>query len=87
MKKILSLLIGLIAAIPSIALACAVCEKNQPAALRGISHGPGPESNWDLVIIVTAAVIVALTLIYSLRYLIKPDENNPNHIKNSVIEK
>lgn len=87
MKKLLALFFLAASAAPTGALACDVCEKNQPAALRGITHGAGPDSNWDLLIIGCAAVIVLLTLIYSIRYLVRPGEQAAGHIKNIVIEK
>ncbi len=87
MKKLILLASLLLFVIPHAGQACDVCEKNQPAALRGITHGPGPDSNWDMVIIGAAAVIVLVTLAYSLRFLIKPDEADPGHIKNMVVEK
>lgn len=68
------------------ALACDVCQNNQPKGLENISHGSGPESQWDMVIIWTAAVIVVLTLFFSLKYLIKPNEKAKDHIKNIVLE-
>lgn len=86
MKKILFVFLFAASAAPLSTLACDVCEKNQPAALRGITHGPGPDSNWDLLIIGCAAVIVLLTLIYSIRYLVRPGEQAAGHIKNIVIE-
>ena len=33
------------------AIACPVCEKQQPKILQGITHGSGPQSNWDYIII------------------------------------
>ncbi|QEC53168.1 hypothetical protein EDD80_104144 [Anseongella ginsenosidimutans] len=87
MKKHLFSALLFIYGAPRAALACDVCEKNQPAALRGIMHGPGPESNLDFIIVAAASIIVLLTLAYSLRYLIRPNENGPEHIKNIVIEK
>jgi uncharacterized BrkB/YihY/UPF0761 family membrane protein len=68
------------------AIACDVCQNNQPKGLENISHGAGPDSQWDMVIIWTAAIIVGLTLIFSLKYLIKPNEKAKDHIKNIVIE-
>jgi len=37
----------------------------------------------DTIIWISVAVVV-ITLILTLKYLIKPKENNPNHIKNIV---
>ena len=66
--------------------ACPVCERNQPKFMRGIVHGAGPESNWDYVSIVITAIIAVLSLIYSIKWLIKPNENDVNHIKYSIFK-
>lgn len=68
-----------------IGLACSVCEKQQPQITRGLTHGTGPQSNWDWVIIVVISVIALLTLVFSLKYLIKPGENNADHIKQLML--
>ena len=65
--------------------ACEVCERNQPKALRGIVHGAGPESNWDYVSIGITAIIALYCLIFSIKLLIKPNENDKTHIKYSII--
>ena len=66
--------------------ACPVCERNQPKILRGIVHGAGPDSNWDYVSIVITAIIAVFALIYSIKWLLKPNENNQNHIKYSIFK-
>jgi hypothetical protein len=71
--------------IQSASWACPVCEKQQPKLLRGITHGAGPESNWDWVIIGIIGVITVLTFIFSAKYLIFPAEKEENHIKNSIL--
>ncbi len=68
-----------------LALACEVCEKQQPKLLRGISHGAGPESNWDLLIVSVAAVIVLFTFFFSVKWLIFPGEKSMGHIKNIIL--
>ena len=65
--------------------ACPACEKNQPKITQGITHGSGPDSNWDWVIIAIISVITLLTFIFSLKYLIKPGEKNGDHIKVSIL--
>ena len=70
-----------------IAMACEACEKQQPKFLRGITHGTGPQSNWDWVIIGIITVITALTFIFSLKYLIWPGEKNTDHIKQIILDK
>lgn len=65
--------------------ACPVCEKQQPKVLKGITHGTGPQNNWDYVIISIVAILVLITLFYSLKYLIRPGEKSESHIKNLFI--
>ena len=82
LKYLLSILIFLTV---QIATACPVCEKQQPKITQGLTHGAGPQSNWDWVIIAIISVITILTLIYSVKYLLKPGEKNENHIKQSIL--
>lgn len=65
-------------------LACPLCEQSQPRIFRGITHGTGPQSNWDFVIIAAAIVVVVFCLYFTIRYLYKPGETNNNHIKKSI---
>lgn len=80
-KYLLSVLIIFIA---QIAIACPVCEKQQPKITQGLTHGAGPQSDWDWVIIAIITLIAVLTLIYSIKYLLKPGEKNNDHIKQSI---
>lgn len=66
-------------------LACPVCDKQQPKITQGFTHGAGPQSNWDWVIIGVMTTITVFTLIYSIKFLVKPGEKNPNHIKQSIL--
>jgi hypothetical protein len=83
MKKII-LLTPMLSAAYWVA-ACEVCERNQPKVLRGISHGAGPESKWDYVIVWITIAIVVLTLFYSIKWLIKPGEKSDRHIKRFIL--
>lgn len=65
--------------------ACPVCEKNQPKITMGLTHGAGPNSNWDWVIIGVMSVITIATLIYSIKFLVFPGEKSANHIKRSIL--
>ena len=67
------------------AFACEVCQSRQPAALKGIIHGSGPQADTDLIIIWGAVAIVGVTLFLSIKYLVRPQESAPDHIKNSII--
>ncbi|MBL7737111.1 MAG: hypothetical protein JNL51_16765 [Chitinophagaceae bacterium] len=82
--KRLFLLAGLLA-LRFAALACGACEKQQPELLRGITHGTGPDSDWDYVIIATMAAIVVFTLFFSVKWLIRPGEGSNNHIKRYIL--
>ena len=84
MKKTITLIFLILFQIT--AFACPVCERNQPKILRGIVHGAGPDSNWDYVSIAITAIIAVFALIYSVKWLIKPNENNQNHIKYSIFK-
>jgi hypothetical protein len=61
--------------------ACPVCERNKPRALQGITHGANPTGPMDYAIVVIMIVIVFLTLFYSVKWLVRPNENNKDHIK------
>ena len=67
------------------AIACDVCQRNQPKLLQNISHGTGPQAQSDYYIIAGAAILVLLTLFYSLKYLLRPGEQDPGHIKNLIL--
>lgn len=66
--------------------ACELCNKRQPKALRGITHGAGPESNWDYVIISVITIVVLISLFFSVKWLITPGETSEDHIKRSIFK-
>jgi hypothetical protein len=66
-------------------VACSVCERQQPALLRGITHGTGPDSDWDYLIISFAAAIVVVTLFLSVKWLLRPGERSTAHIKHVIL--
>ena len=65
--------------------ACDACEKQQPEILRGITHGPGPQSNWDYLIVAVGAAIVVATFFFSIKWLLSPGEKGEKHIKRIVL--
>ena len=84
MKK-LTAFIFLISAAFSV-YACPVCERAKAkTAFGAISHGAGPTSNWDYVAVWVTVIAVVLTLFFSIKYLVKPNEKNSDHIKNSIL--
>ena len=82
-KSFVTLLLCLLTAV---VFACPVCERNKPKVLQGITHGTGPNSNWDYVIVIVVAIIAVFTLFYSVKWLIRPNENNTDHIKFSILK-
>ena len=84
MKKLISLLFLIVIQIS--VFACPVCERNQPKLLRGIVHGAGPESNWDYISIIITTIIALVTLFLAIKWLIKPNEDDRNHIKYSIFK-
>lgn len=84
MKRLSLLFTLLFVFLGEFAMACEVCQKNQPKVLQNITHGPGPSGTIDYIIIWTAVVIVVFTLYFSVKFLIRPKENSPDHIKNIV---
>lgn len=64
--------------------ACDLCKKNQPAGFENITHGAGPSGPMDYFIIWGSILVVLVTLYLTLKYIIKPKEGNPDHIKNIV---
>ena len=83
-KRTLFVLASLLTA--TIAIACPVCERNQPKVLRGIVHGQGPDSQWDYPIIGLVAVVVLLTAYFTVKWLIRPGERYSGHIKRTILE-
>lgn len=82
MKKYTALLLILII---NIAVhACPACERAQPRLLRGFTHGTGPDSRWDYLIVWLAVIATVATLFYSIKWLIRPGESNTAHIKHSI---
>ena len=84
MKKRALILTAVFLLSSNFTFACDLCKKNQPKGLENITHGNGPSGSLDYFIIWSAIIIVGVTLFLSIKYLIKPKETNPEHIKNIV---
>ena len=67
------------------AFACEACIKKQPKILQGIVHGGGPDNSFDYLIVSTAIAIVVFTLLFSIKWLIRPGENEGSHIKRFIL--
>lgn len=85
MKKLVLWTLLFLYVSPPRLLACPTCEKQQPELLKGISHGAGPQSDWDMIIVWGTAVVVILTLFFSVKWLLRPGEKGKSHIKHSIL--
>ncbi len=68
------------------AIACEACNQNQPKILRNITHGSGPQSNWDYFIAITMVLIVIYSLYASIKCFVKPSEKQYSDIKNIILK-
>lgn len=72
MKKNLFVLLGcLLLALP--ALACPVCEKQQPKGFTTITHGVGPGGPFDYAMLYGSIAVVALVFGCFFWFLARPD--------------
>lgn len=67
------------------AIACEACKKQQAKLLQGISHGGGPDSDWDYVIVAAMIVITLYILVATIRCMLRPKEENAQHIKRIIL--
>lgn len=84
MKKVLISIIFLVGLVPA-AVACELCEEQQPKWLQGAVHGAGPQGPADYIIMYAGIAIVIAVLFFSVKLLIKPGEKNPDHVKYSIL--
>jgi len=83
MKKVMLIVVLLVTGLMT--FACPTCEIAQPRYLKGITHGTGPQSDWDFLIISVIAVIVIATLFFSIKWLVQPGEKSVTHIKHLIL--
>ena len=84
MKKVTAIIVFFAASLSL--YACPVCERAKAkTAFASISHGPGPGSNWDYLAVWVSIAAVLLKLIFTIKFLVKPNEKNSDHIKNSIL--
>lgn len=67
------------------AIACEACKKQQPKLLQGITHGPGPDSNWDYLIVSIMVAITVYSFYAMIRYMAKSRDKMHQDIKNSIL--
>jgi hypothetical protein len=79
MKKLIIIL--LLAIVKFDVSACDACKKQQAKLLQGLSHGPGPGSNWDYVIVAIMTIVTLYVLVATIKCMVKPSEKNEQHVK------
>jgi hypothetical protein len=67
------------------AIACEACKKQQPKLLQGITHGPGPDSNWDYLIVSIMVVITVYSFYAMIKYMAKSRDKVYQNIKTSIL--
>ena len=66
-------------------MACEACKQQQPKFLQGITHGTGPDSNWDYLIVSFMVFITLYSLYATVKCLIHPSEKENEHIKRMIL--
>jgi hypothetical protein len=67
------------------AMACEACKKQQPKLLQGITHGRGPDSSWDYVILMVMIIVTLYVLFATVKCIFRPSEKNDEHIKRLIL--
>jgi len=79
------LLIALLLFADLSAKACEACKKQQPKLLQGITHGPGPDTKWDYLIVMIMIIITLYVFIATIKCIFRPSERNEHHIKRIIL--
>ncbi|MEO6849120.1 MAG: hypothetical protein ABI166_00755 [Mucilaginibacter sp.] len=66
-------------------MACDACKKQQPKLLQGITHGSGPNSNWDYLIVSIMVIITVYSFYAMIKCMAKPGDKAHQHIKNIIL--
>ena len=85
MSRIAHFIVILLLLTGGMASACPVCDRNQQGIMKGLGHGAGAESRWDYLIVGVIAVIVAVSLFFTVKWLLKPGETSGQHIKRMIL--
>ncbi|MCX8473307.1 MAG: hypothetical protein ORN85_06620 [Sediminibacterium sp.] len=87
MLKKIAILIFCIASQFNISFACDVCKRaNERKMWINVGHGSGADNWTDFIWIFITAIITIYTLFFSIKYLYKPEEKSPQHIKYSIFQ-
>jgi hypothetical protein len=83
LTRVISTVLLLAARFP--VMACEACKKQQPKLLQGITHGSGPKSNWDYLIVSVMVVITIYSFYAMIRYMTKSRDKVYQNIKTSIL--
>lgn len=78
------LVLGIWISACSTAVACDACKQQQPKILQGITHGAGPTSNWDYIIVGIMVLITLYSLYALIKCLAKPESHEYQDIKKII---
>ena len=67
------------------AMACEACKQQQPKFLQGITHGAGPGSNWDYLVVGIMVLITLYSLYATIKCMVRPAEKDDQHIKRMIL--
>ena len=81
-KNLFALLALLLFTLP--ALACPLCQKNQPKGFANITHGVGPGGPFDYVMLYGSIAVVVFTFGLFFRHLFRPD-NRRNQARRELL--
>jgi len=82
--KALLVVAGILGAYSS-AMACDACKAQQPKFLQGVTHGAGPASNWDYVVVSLMVIITVYSFYAMVKCLAKPADKNHEGIKSIIL--
>lgn len=76
---------GIFILITQVALSCPVCDREKANQVTlGLSHGAGPDHNWEWLVVAGMAGITLFALFLAIKYFIKPDNAKTNEFKKSI---
>jgi hypothetical protein len=73
----------LVASLPVVA--CEACKKQQPKLLQGITHGSGPDSTWDYLIVSVMVVITVYSFYAMVKCMTKSRDKAHQSIKTIIL--
>lgn len=60
---------------------CPQCSADGPGG-----HGVAPRGAWDFAIVAVGAVILLFALLLAIRFLFRPGEGSPTHVKWTILD-